>query len=99
DNFSDKARDVFIVGLRNAHAMENQALSIMKPQESRIESYPHVKARLKSHINETERQIERLDTILTGLDESSSTIKDTALSAVGTMTALGHAAAGDAIIK
>lgn len=34
-NFSDKARDIFIVGLRNAHAMENQALSIMKPQESR----------------------------------------------------------------
>ena len=40
--FTEQARDIFIVGLRNAHAMENQALSIMKPQSSRIESYPQV---------------------------------------------------------
>ena len=56
-NFPDKARDIFIVGLRNAHAMENQALSIMKPQESRMESYPQVKQRLRAHITETEQQI------------------------------------------
>lgn len=98
-NFSDKARDIFIVGLRNAHAMENQALSIMKPQESRIESYPEVRERLHRHIAETKQQIERLDTILDGLDESASTVKDTALSAVGSMAALGHSMSGDEIIK
>jgi hypothetical protein len=27
-----EARALFITGLRNAHAMENQAISIMKPQ-------------------------------------------------------------------
>ena len=98
-NFPDKARDIFIVGLRNAHAMENQALSIMKPQESRIESYPQVKQRLRAHITETEQQIERLDGILNGLDESASAIKDTALSAMGAVAALGHTVAGDEIIK
>ena len=98
-NFSNKARDIFIVGLRNAHAMENEALSIMKPQESRIENYPQVRERLRSHTADTERQIERLDTILESLDESASTFKDTALSAMGTLAALGHAVAGDEIVK
>lgn len=29
---TDYARDVFVTGLKNAHAMEKQALSIMQPQ-------------------------------------------------------------------
>ena len=52
--------DIFVTGLRNAHAMENQALSIMKPQVSRIENYPEVAHRLQQHITETEGQIQRL---------------------------------------
>jgi ferritin-like metal-binding protein YciE len=28
--------DIFVTGLRNADAIENQALSILKPQASRI---------------------------------------------------------------
>lgn len=50
----DKTRDIFITGLKNAHAMENPALSIMKPQVKRIENYPDVAARLEKHIQETE---------------------------------------------
>jgi len=42
----DTVRSIFVTGLKNAHAMENQALSIMKPQVSRIENYPEVAARL-----------------------------------------------------
>jgi ferritin-like metal-binding protein YciE len=43
-------RFIFLLGLRNAHAMENQALSIMKPQVARIENYPEVARRLEEHI-------------------------------------------------
>lgn len=49
--------------------MENQALSIIKPQATRIEHYPEVEERLKQHIAETEGQIERRDTILADLGE------------------------------
>jgi len=38
----NETREVLVTGLKNAHAMENQALSIMKPQLSRIENYPEV---------------------------------------------------------
>jgi ferritin-like metal-binding protein YciE len=95
----DVRRDIFVAGLRNAHAMENQALSIMKPQLSRIENYPEVAARLEEHIRETEGQLARLDELLDAMDEDSSTIKDTALSLMGSVAAMGHAVAGDEIIK
>ncbi|MFK3690813.1 ferritin-like domain-containing protein [Agrobacterium tumefaciens] len=92
-------REIFVTGLRNAHAMENQALSIMKPQISRIENYPEVKARLELHYRETEGQIARIEEVLHGLSETSSTMKDTALSMTGSLASLGHSIAGDEIIK
>lgn len=93
------ARDIFVTGLKNAHAMENQALSIMKPQLSRIENYPEVAAKLDEHIRETEGQIARLEEILDSLAEDRSALKDMALSLSGAMAALGHTVAGDEILK
>lgn len=98
-NDRHRIRDLYVTGLRNAHAMENQALSIMKPQLERIENYPKVAAKLDQHIRETEAQIGRLDSLLKGLGESNSTIKDMALSLGGTMAAMGHTVAGDEILK
>lgn len=96
---SHELRSLFVTGLKNAHAMENQALSIMKPQAKRIENYPEVEERLRQHISETEGQIERLDTILADLGEDRSALKDTALSLGGAMAAIGHSAAPDEIVK
>jgi Uncharacterized protein conserved in bacteria len=92
-------REIFVTGLKNAHAMENQALSIMKPQVSRIENYPEVARRLEEHIRETEGQIARLEELLQQLDESHSSMKDMALSFTGAMAAMGHTMAGDEILK
>ena len=94
-----KIHDIFIVGLRNAHAMENQALSIMRPQTKRIENYPEVAHRLEEHIRETEGQMERLERLLQSFGENTSTLKDTALSVLGSLAAMGHVVADDEIIK
>lgn len=96
---AEDIRDVFVVGLRNAHALENEALSIMNRQVERLESYPELEARLRHHIEETEQQAQRLDQILSGLGESPSTMKDVAASMMGSMAALGHSVAGDEILK
>ena len=61
---NDTGRDIFIAGLRNAHAVENQAVSLIKRQLDRIENYPEVASRLKQHLQETNSQIQRLDDIL-----------------------------------
>ncbi|MDW6020516.1 ferritin-like domain-containing protein [Mesorhizobium sp. BAC0120] len=99
NHITEEARNIFVVGLRNAHAMENQALSIMKPQVDSVENYPEVAQRLEQHVSETEGQIRRIETVLDDLGEDSSSLKDTALSAVGSLTAMGHSMAGDEILK
>ena len=96
---TDAAYDVFIDGLRNAHAMENQALSIMQPQLNRLEHYPQVSALLDRHIRETEVQIQRLDQILESVNESASGLKDTMLSLSGSMAAVTHSMTTDEILK
>lgn len=93
------ARNFFTDGLRNAHAMEKQALSIMQPQLNRLEHYPEVAAMLDRHIRETEGQIQRLDQLLEGLGDAASGFKDVTQSLVGTMAAMGHTVAPDEIIK
>jgi ferritin-like metal-binding protein YciE len=94
-----KSRRVFVEGLKNAHAMESQALAIMKPQAARIENYPEIKAKLEEHIRETEGQIERLEAVLEAMGHNKSTLRDAALSVAGTMAALGHSTAPDEVLK
>lgn len=96
---TDRVHELFVTGLKNAHALEKQALSIMEPQVRRIENYPEVAERLREHIEETNGQIRRLEEILDGLDESHSGFKDAAMSMTGGMMAIGHSVAGDEILK
>lgn len=96
---ADTVRHVFVVGLRNAHALEHQALALMDRQIEQLAEYAEVEQRLRSHRGETERQIERLERVLDSLDESHSAVKDAALKIVGNLAALGHVFAPDEIIK
>jgi ferritin-like metal-binding protein YciE len=96
---ASESRSVFITGLKNAHAMENQALSIMRPQLKRIENYPEVAQRLEQHIRETEGQMQRLEEILDAHGEDKSGLKDMAMSVAGGMAAIGHTPANDEILK
>jgi ferritin-like metal-binding protein YciE len=95
----DVLREVFLTGLKNAHAVEHQALALMDRQIDRAKNYPEVAVRLKSHRVETEEQIRRLEAILGGMGEDSSGLKDMALSLSGNLAALGHAFAEDEILK
>lgn len=92
-------RTVYVSGLRNAHALEHQALGMIDRQLDRLENFPEVADRMRLHRSETEQQILRLDEVLGGLNESASGIKDAGLNLMGNMAALGHAAAEDEILK
>ncbi len=96
---ANKARDLLIVGLRNAHAMENQAQELMERQSERTGDFPEVQSALRRHLEETKQQLRRLEDCLSQLGESESTLKDTAMSAMANLTAMGHAMAGDEILK
>jgi ferritin-like metal-binding protein YciE len=95
----DEARKLFIEGLRNAHASEENCRTMMQRQIERLENYPRVEARLRTHLRETEAQIERLESILEGLGESRSALKDMAMKVGANMGAMMNAPAGDEILK
>jgi ferritin-like metal-binding protein YciE len=96
---TDTARDLFIVGLRNAHAMEVQARELMERQSERLDEYPEVKSMVSAHLNETNEQLRRLEKCLEACGESTSSMKDTTQSVAANLQAMMHSMAGDEILK
>ncbi|MBP0115310.1 MULTISPECIES: ferritin-like domain-containing protein [Bradyrhizobium] len=96
---ANAARDTFVVGLRNAHAMEVQARELMERQSERLDEYPEVKAKVAAHLQETNEQLKRLERCLQSCGESTSSLKDTAQSVMANMQAMAHSAANDEILK
>lgn len=62
--------------LRDAHAMEKQAESMLESMASRIENYPELRSRIEQHISETKNQLSQLESILDRNNISRSVIKD-----------------------
>jgi ferritin-like metal-binding protein YciE len=96
---ANTAKDIFITGLRNAHAMEIQARELMERQSERTTDYPEVKAKLEAHLVETKDQLQRLEQCLEACGETSSTMKDMAQSVMANTMAMAHAMSGDEILK
>lgn len=96
---TDTARKIYLTGLRNAHAMEAQAIELLQRQIGRLENYPEMAARMQQHLTESETQQKRLEEVLASLSETYSSIKDTALATLGNLMALGHAPAPDEVVK
>ncbi|MGN6376631.1 MAG: ferritin-like domain-containing protein [Sphingomonas sp.] len=96
---ADQLRSFFITGLRDAHALEHEALALMDRQLNHLANYPQVSDRLHEHRRETEGQIQRLEEILDSFDVSRSVLKDAALTLGGNLAALAHAFAPDEILK
>ncbi|MEN0073882.1 MAG: ferritin-like domain-containing protein [Paracraurococcus sp.] len=92
-------QDIYITGLRNAHALEAQADQLLSRQVERIENYPAMRQRLQQHIEETRRQSQRLEQILQAHGTSESTLKDLATGFMGNMAALAHVPMQDEILK
>ena len=92
-------RDTYITGLVYAHALENQAVSILSRQVERLESYPEMSEQIRLHIDESKAQAQRLEEILHSLGTSSSTLKDLATSIAGNMAAIAHVPMQDEVMK
>ncbi len=92
-------RDTYITGLVNAHALEEQAVSLLSRQAERLESYPEMLQQIQLHIEESRRQASRLEEILQSLGTSHSTLKDVGLSIMGNLAALAHTPMQDEVIK
>jgi ferritin-like metal-binding protein YciE len=70
--------DRLIQWLRDAHAMEEQAETMLKAQASRLENYPELRQRIEQHVSETQSQARRLEECIGRLGSDTSSMKDTA---------------------
>lgn len=96
---ASSVNDIYLTGLRNAHALETQAVQLLSRQVERLESYPAMADALRRHMQESEVQAKRLEEILQGQGSSPSTLKDMVTGFMGNMAALAHMPAQDEILK
>ena len=85
--------------LRDAHAMEKQAESMLESMASRIENYYDVRARIEQHITETKQQINVLEEILDRNDISRSMLKDSMSKMMAFGQSVGGMVTSDEIVK
>lgn len=94
-----KAEENLMAWLRDAHAMEEQAETMLTALGGRTGDYPEVKTLIEKHLTETQRQAASLQECIKRRGGDTSTLKDMA----GKMVAFGQGMSGmfveDEIIK
>jgi ferritin-like metal-binding protein YciE len=92
-------RDILITGLKNAYALEGQAIEILERQAERLVDYPELQARIRQHLEESREQQGIVQRCLERYDSSGSGFKESVLKMVGNLQAMVHGAAGDEVLK
>lgn len=95
----DEARELFIAGLKNAHATARNGAKMLQAQVKRLEHYPKLKAKLETSLEQKKSQLTRLENLLESHGESRSAFKDTVMSAGAGLSQLASAGADDEVVK
>ena len=85
--------------LRDAHAMEMQAVQILQNQARRIANYPDLRNRILEHLEETRAQAEMLERCIERHGTTSSPFRDSAAAFLGHVQALSGLVFGDEVVK
>jgi ferritin-like metal-binding protein YciE len=93
------ARENLSNWLRDAYAMEGQAIELLEAQINRLEGYPEALPRLRSHLNETKAQQTQVEECLHRLGTDPSMLKDSAMKLAANVQGMLHAMAGDEVLK
>lgn len=93
------AKEMMIIGLKNAHGLEQQATEMLKRNVQRLENYPDLKQRIAAHLEETKSQQERVAKALDELGESPSSLKDSVMGMAENAQMMAHATGSDEVLK
>jgi ferritin-like metal-binding protein YciE len=94
-----KAQERLMEWLRDAHAAEEQAITMLSGFADRLEHYPELEERVRIHVKETERQAERIKECIERRDGSTSALKVAGAKAIGLGQALSGIFVGDEVMK
>ena len=92
-------RDNLISWLRDAYAMEGQAVSLLETQIDRLDHYPETLPRLREHLLETREQQAAVEQCLDRLGSDPSALKTGAMKFAANMQGMMHAMASDEVLK
>ena len=96
---SNPAMDAYLVGLRNQHAVETQAIGTIQNQLGRMKPYPELHARMQADKERSTTQAARLDELMAKHGTSKSMAKEAVNGTVATVAGFAHAGAGDSMLK
>ena len=92
-------KETLIAWLRDAHAMEEQAQTMLNAQRNRLVDYPDLRDRIERHIAETEEQAATVAALLGKMGANPSTMKDFTGKFTAAMQGLGGATMSDEVVK
>jgi ferritin-like metal-binding protein YciE len=92
-------KDHLLSWLRDAHAAEEQAVTMLSNTASRIENYPELKVRFEQHHAETKRHSERIKQCLERHGSGPSMIKEAGTKMIGLGQALSGIFTSDEVMK
>lgn len=85
--------------LRDAHAMEQQALQMLKGEEGRLESYPELLEKIRENQRVAQQNRDSLKTCIERLGGDSSKIKDLGAQVMGMAQAISGVVFSDEVMK
>ena len=91
--------ETLMAWLRDAHAMEQQAIEMLEKMAGRLEHYPELRAKIEEHLRQTHRQADMVRQCIERRGGSTSGIKDIAGKLVGTGQALSGLFVSDEVVK
>lgn len=94
-----KDKNMLLKWLRDAHAMEASAESILSKQVDKFKEYPRLKQRIVDHLDETRSQQTRVEQCIKDLGGDTSALKEMVGKFSGSMQAFMAAGAEDDVIK
>ncbi|NLC36976.1 MAG: ferritin-like domain-containing protein [Alcaligenaceae bacterium] len=92
-------KDNLLDWLRDAHAMEEQAETMLTKTAERLENYPDLRARVEQHIQETRHQAEMLRACIQRLGSDTSSVKDATGKMMAMMQGLSGMFVSDEVVK
>ncbi|HYD30898.1 MAG TPA: ferritin-like domain-containing protein [Azospirillaceae bacterium] len=92
-------QDNLLAWLKDAYAMEQQAIEILEKQPPMLNDYPDMQAKVRDHIEQTRSQAERLRTCLQRHGTDTSALKTGMAQLTGNVTAMMGSMSSDAVVK
>jgi ferritin-like metal-binding protein YciE len=88
-----------LVWLRDAHAAEEQATTMLSGTAGRVKAYPALKDRIEAHIRETELHAQLVRDCIDRLGGTTSTLKDTGAKLMAAAQSMSGYFVSDEVVK